>query len=431
MKRLREWTKTALIYLLIAAALAQTVMLWDAFLSGESSGSIMDRMFGEERPVYEGQPVYEQLSYALDLIRPLGAAVRTMDGGLYAAGSREEAAAVFERATLTVTEALDGADLPSLVTSSQWQEALESPMLLLDFGGTVKLPTLAYLMGAGEAGNLEGELRWLVLAEQDGLVRIYYKSNERGIYSMETSVSAGGLVSLCGQYESNGGWFGYEKGIAEARDVLLMKQGREYPVVTQTLIASELGEAEYDRMTAAVLEGFGFNAYTVGSYTESDGAQVYVEDERVLRMSKEGRVSFTDMSGMIPAGEPDVEASAERIGEVSKLAAEVLAPWIGDAGMYLLEAGYDEESGDFVVEIALSIGGEKLVTPQGFVLRAAYRGSRLMAADMEMKSYRYAGETVTLMPAEQAMAAVGGKAGFGMYYAGENDRIEPNWYVID
>lgn len=431
MKRLREFAKTALIYLLIAAAIGQTVMLWDAFLAGDSRGTIFQRFFGEEMPVYAGTPVYEQLSYASDLIRPLGAAVRRPDGGLCVAADRAEAAAVFERASMVVTEALESAQTPSLVTSAKLQEALDAPMLLWDFGGTFKLSTLAYLIGAGVTENLEGEMRWMVLASLEGGVKLLYKSDERGIYAMDTGVSRGEIVDLCGQYEPGGGWFGYERAIGEARDIGLVKSAQTYPVIVCGNVPEELGDAEHDRMVAAVLEGFGFNAYTVGSYTESDGAQVYVEGERVLRISPDARVSFTDMSAMIAAGEPDVETRAARIGAVSRLAATVLEPWLGDAQVYLRSAGVDETSGDFVVELGLSMSGEKIVTGQGFVLRAAYRGSRLMEADFEMKSYRYTGRSVELMPAAQAMAALGGESGFGVYYAAGDGEIEPDWYVAE
>ena len=433
MKRLRELGKTVLIYLLIAAALFQTILLWDAFLSGGGQ-SIFERLFGEETPVYEGQMAYEQLSYAQDVLQPLGAAVRTQaasdEATLYTAPNREEAAAVFDRASLLMTEALESAGEPSLITSDHWQEVLDAPMVMLDFGGTVGLDTLAYLMGAGLQADLEGRLRWLVMASVEDTLWLCYRSEERGIYAMETQIAGQVLESLCEQYEPDGGYFAYERGLGQARDVLLVKPERMYPVVTTALLEEELTEAEYDRMLAAVLEGLGFNSYTVRSYTESDGTKVYIEDERVLRLDTDGRISYTDMLAMIPAGEPDVEARAARIGEASRLAESVLSVWLGDAGFYLMDAAFDEDAGEYVVTLGLEISGEMLIPQQGFALRAAFRGSRMVAADFVLRSYRRESASETLMPAAQALAATGGKAGFGMYYVeGKDSTILPGWYV--
>ena len=430
MKKLREWGKTLLIYLLIAAAVLQTVLLWDGFLGDRRS--IFERIFGEETPVYEGHLAYEQLSYALDVLQPLGAAVRVPAGGIYAAPGRNEAYAVFEKASLLLGEALESAGEPSLVTSGRWQELLDAPMILVDFGGTVKLETLAHLMGVGIADGLEGRLRWLMLSGAEGRLWLCYRSEARGIYVMPTTIACGALESICGQYEPGGGFFAYERGLGEARDVLLMKAERTYPVLTTAQLSAELEEAEYDRMLAAVLEGLGFNSYTVRSYTESDGTKVYVEDERVARLTPEGKVSFTDMMPMIAAGEPDVESEAMRIGEAARFAESVLSPWLGDAGFYLMEAGMDEESGEFVVTLGLTVSGEKVVPEQGFALRAAFRGSRMVTADFVLRSWRFSGQSIVLMPAEQALAAGGCRAGLGVYYVPDGTQsVMPGWYVME
>lgn len=433
MKRLREWAKTILIYLLIAAAVFQTILLWDAFLSGGGQ-NFFERFFGEETPVYEGQMVYEQLSYAQDVLQPLGAAVRTQAASdtatLYTAPSREAASAVFDRASLMLTQALESAAEPSLITSDHWQAVLDAPMVMLDFGGAVGLDTLAYLMGAGLPEGLEGRLRWLVMASVEDTLWLCYRSEERGIYAMQTQLDGQSLENLCGQYEPDGSFFAYERGLGEARNVLLVKQERMYPVVTTALLEDELTQTEYDRMLAAVLEGLGFNSYTVRSYTESDGTKVYMEDERVLRLDADGRISFTDGLAMITAGEPDVEARAARIGEASRLAESVLSVWLGDAGFYLMDAAFDEETGEYNVTLGLEIGGEVLIPEQGFGLRVAFRGSRMVAADFVLRSYRMGSTSRTLMPAAQALAAAGGKAGFGVYYVEvKESTIAPGWYV--
>lgn len=429
MGKIKNLCKNLLVVLLILSALYMTTLVW-SYTMGVSEIELINRALGRERQETVLYPNYAELSYALRVVTPLKCAVRASEGaGLYSTPDGDTASTCFETAQVVLAEALETAGEPILSTSYQWREALSGTMVFLDFDGCFPLDTLARLIGAEPPDYLTADARYIVLSIREDRVVLYYKTDERTIYCMDTESDAEYLRKLCGDYVGNGSRFAYEENLADARDVLLLRPELTCTGLTAQSVTAIASESDTNRIMTAVLEGFGFKAYTARAYREKDGTQVYVDEERTLRVGTDGYVTYYNPAKLSSDTAPTGEASTARIAEAARLVSEMLTPTLGDARLYLQSGSYDAQTGLYTVRFGAAYDGIRILGEPGFTARVEFRGAELVAADVCLTSYRASG-TVNLIPASQALAAASSTAGFGLYYSVTDSGVEAGWYNI-
>lgn len=434
MNRVRNVLKDIACVALLCTAIALTYAVW-SYTMGVSGIGLLLRAFGVEEQTAALYPGYEELSYAVRAVTPLGCAVRAdQNAGLYGTTDRETSSACFERMGAVLAEALATAEEPSLATSYQWRDALSGTMVFMDFGGRVPLAALARLLGAQAPESLTDAARYVVLSieesEEGRRAALYYKSDGRTILRCQTDADADYLIALVSDMLANGYHFAYEEGLADAREVLLLTPRTTVPEITAHNVLVTAAESDYDRIMEDVLKGFGFNAYMPRVYNESDGTRVYVEEERTLRVSSDGRIAYYDpLAAGKEAYMPDEEEQTARIAEAARLASGILASYAGDAELFLLDASYDEESELFIVRFGAECGSIRILTERTATATCEFRGGELCAANLELVTYRLTGANTAIIPATQALAAAPYTEGFGLYYRAGKNRVDAGWYV--
>ncbi|MEA4824379.1 MAG: hypothetical protein VB111_09740 [Clostridiaceae bacterium] len=434
MSRVRNVLKNFTCVALLCTAIALTYAVW-SYTMGVSGTGLLLRAFGIGEQTATLNTGYEEMSYAVRAVTPLNCAVRAdQSAGLYGTTDRETSSACFERMGAVLAEALATAEEPVLATSYQWRDALSGTMVFMDFGGRVPLAALARLLGARAPESLTDAARYVVLSieesEEGRRAALYYKSDDRTILRCQTDADADYLIALSSDLRANGYRFAYEEGLADAREVLLLTPQTTAPEITAYNVLLTAAESDYDRIMEDVLEGFGFNAYMPRVYNESDGTRVYVEEERTLRVSGDGRIAYYDpLAAGAEVYMPDEEEQTACIAEASRLASGILASYIGDAELFLLDASYDEESELFIVRFGAECGSIRILTARTATATCEFRGGELSAANLELVTYRRTGVNTAIIPATQALAAAPYTGGFGLYYRVTERLADAGWYV--
>ncbi len=414
---------------LVASALVLTYEIW-SHIMGQSGWGLLLRAFGageEETAVYSG---YEELSYAVSAITPLRCAVRPGEGeGLYGTQDRETASACFERFGALLAEALETAEKPESASREDWEKALSGTMLFLDLGGRVPVATLAQLLGAEVDETLSAEGRMIVLALRDGEAVLYTAGGSGEILHARTQADADYLATLAAEYAGNGFRFAHEAGAAAGEDTLLLTPETSVAELEAYNALETASEADSDRIVSGILENLGFNAYMSGAYSESDGTRVYVEEERTLRVSPDGRILYED-SGDAAEGTQTLsqEEKTACIADASRMASRLLSAYLGDARLFLLEAGTDSD-GLFRVSFGAECGGIRILTQRGAMAEFFFDGTQLRRASAQLHGYRRTGGSTEIIPALQALAAAQSTKGFGLYYLAADSGIRAGWYT--
>lgn len=198
-------------------------------------------------------------------------------------------------------------------------------------------------------------------------------------------------------------------------------------------VLEDMSGVDADRVIDTLLTAFDCNPYTTNSYTEADGARVYVEQLRTMRVYEDGRVSYYAPEADIAGGTtPDSEEQTALIGEAGRLVEQAIAPNIGDAGVYLVRSYMNTETGRFVVLFGCEVGGVPVLYDEGYLMRAEFINGVLVTADLRLDGYRRAGVGNYLLPEIQALAAAaseGAMSSFGLYYLMQDETLlNADWY---
>ncbi len=433
---MRIWNKVqnCLIAALLISILLLTYRIW-SYTMGTEGLELLRRAFGVEEEEAVHYTGYEERSTALRVLTPLSCAVRASRGSeLYGTTDRETASACLERIGPQLAEALETAGMPEEAKEKEWRAALSDTMFFLSFGGRVPLPALAQLLGAQAPQALEQEARYLVLrveGERDSArVVLYYMDGERTVHRCRTGADAAYLVSLAAEWTPNGYRFAHEEKPVDTPEALLLMPAEALPALELSNALSTAAEADFDRIMEGVLESLGFNAYRPSVYSESDGTKVYVEEERTLRVATNGRLTYEDPAAAENEGErPNSAEQTARIAEAAQLASGILSSYLGDAGLFLLDTGYNARTGMYTVRFGVECGGVRILTERGYAASLSFRGTALCAAELEMRTYRRTGENIAVIPTTQALAASVRMEGFGLYYRVEAGTVKAGWYV--
>ena len=415
-RKLIEWGKSLLIVLLALSALHLTGMigLLDFFEGNVSVSSSA-----------EGDIAVETRS---DMAaRPLVTVITSADNAHHGVKYDMEALTeVHSWLSAVVGEALGSSGNPVEVSVHKWEDALYGQGVYFDFIYDQSISTMARWLGVEISSDISlHTARRFCLAVEGNNVGLYYIRTADGkTYRCDTALNASRLLQRLEGYMPNGAQFAFEA------DGEYKKIDPYYCVLSSLSEVSELeGMNPFQSSDGAeLLEKFGMNKLVANHYPEEDGTHVYVEDEKVLRLSSDGKVLYSSM-----LGENVSELSISTPDAISK-AYSIAMNMPGDDSWTLQMSGvsYDGLTGEYTVcfdylanGVVICFGG------RSSAMEIVIDGSgQLRRADMMCRSYAVSGSSVP-MPERQALAVVSSLGGGEpmLCYADGGESVELKWVI--
>ncbi len=401
-RRLREGLKTLTLLLLLLSA---GVLCWKNWFSG-------------------GVPADGETSAALpDVVdcqaaaQPLTAGVFWREGGYGASFQAGGVSLIMDLWGDLLGECLSAAGPVQACGEEQWRETLSGSGVYLCYQAALPLEALCLWQGYAPADTLEGQLAQRVfLAEgEDGF--LLYFCREDGRFFCETGAGRSERERLSTELIDNGAALSFREG-----EECLVLPGEVVRPALESLPAS-LGE----EMLTALVRPFRLSAYSNNRYTGQEGAQVFVEGARTLRLETDGRGVYQDRGTgegerLLAAVSEEGAAPAEKIEAVRGLAERVLDPFLGDAALGL--SGYEERGGETLIRFQLLVDGVPVYDGQP-AFEARLEEGVVTQASFLLRGYRRTGETVRAMPLPQAAAASGGR--LTLWYLRSENGWELSW----
>lgn len=405
-RRVREVLKTLLILLLLVSAGFLCYLNW-----------FVDQTAAPEGEAEEGRTAVQAAA------RPVSAAVTWSGGRQGAAWDASSAAALYEPWRELLGQALGAAEKPEAVPAAQWRSALEGEGVYFAFPAPVPLEALSVWNGFQPSPELAGvQADRAALSFQGDAVLLCYWS-EKGAYVCSTGLSGDYRARLAAEYSANGAEFSFD---GADRETLFLPGPSAYPVVEV-----QEGDAQEDRLSQA-LTALRLSPYTNNRYTGEDGAQVFVEGRRTLRVGAAGALyrdaggsSESDEHLLVSGGEEP--GAAEKIEGVRALAQSALSGSGADWDLVLTK--YEERSGSTVVGFTVAVNGVP-VLPEGMEhsLEATIRGRVIVEVSLDLTAWRVTENLRRILPMAQACAALEEGRLYLAYGREESGDYTANWF---
>lgn len=326
-------------------------------------------------------------------------------------------------------EALGSARDYAACASGDFLRALEGPSLYYDFLEPLPLSVLAGLLGGGEEVSPREDLfsaRRLLIAPQDSDAVLYLWDGEDSCWRASTAVSADSLSQVIGLYELGGASFAMD-GAAESVERTLDPCSL-LPAQPPQLPAFAAGDPLAS--TDWLLSALGFNPRSRTRHTESNGTELIMDGDRVLRIRPDNSVHY--QSGQSPSlrveaagDEPTLREAA--LGAGSLLGA-LVSPVSGAAQPYLQSV---RRSGNVtVLRFGYQAGGVPVrFQDGGFAAEVTLTGAAVTALTLRFRQYNPLEEPSLLMPLPQALAVASGSPGkeLSIGYVERNGECRACW----
>ena len=430
----RSWKNITIVLLLISLVVL-TILTWFGDMQSGSArrqrilGAFPNRGEQIQSNIYSG---YREYDYTMSILSPVRASVRS-GGAMSHYTARTAVRELFERASAVLASAMTTALDRREVSAYQWRAILEQDLLLFDFEGEMPIAMLSAVMGIADYGVKEQQTRYIALFSDGDALTLALKSGDSAPVLYTTGLLPDELTALVQEYGGGTARFACEdpRLARLLPDMFVVLEDRPAPrVLVRSALFTDYTDAASERVINSILGGLGYNAYTTGSYIESDDTRVYVEEFRTLRIRPDGALSYY---APIPPDEavPVTERSAI-ISSAASLLDRLTAGSIGDMSIYIQRAFYDADSERYVILFGCTVDGILLSFEDGYFARLEYVGTSLVSAHMTVSGYLLTESRTELIPDVQAAATVGSKSStFELRYVKtQNDEYRANWYYI-
>ena len=395
--------------------------------------TMLGGLFWDESDADNLYPGYEEYDDTMSILSPVRAAVQN-NGALTYLTNREEVRDLFERVGALLSATMDTDSVKQELNLYQWRSVLSGNMVFFDFEGEIPSDVLAEVIGADHNLGEELHVRYLVLStSSDGLVLTILSKNGTPI-SYKTVVSPSELESLIREFESSNAFFAFEDRTLSSHlpDEFVVLSHREDPVIIKKSSPfSDYASTASERIINAVLESFGYNAYTTGGYIESDGTRVYVEELSTLRISPTGALSYyAPLPDEVKPSAPEGSERTSIIMNAASMLNQVASDYIGDITPYVLRAYYDEAEQQYIVLFGCVADGIVLSFEDGYFARLEYTGGVLVGAHLTIASYVMTAQTDAILSDYQIAATVDGKCSLFelRYIKNQSNEYHASWY---
>lgn len=183
-----------------------------------------------------------------------------------------------------IMEALGSMDEPNECSFVQYRDAALDKSLVIHYNGN--MPVWILQMWSGREDGFDGLCRFIVLTKDAAKgVEIYFReANTEKYYKASTSADMAALDEVMAKYVKDNGQ------IASLANMDILS--KENSVLKTYDINREVWAPGQER-EEELLRAFKMNPYLAKDYRESSGAKVYVEDDNIVKMSPDGRISYT------------------------------------------------------------------------------------------------------------------------------------------
>ena len=327
--------------------------------------------------------------------------------------SMEELESNYASIATLLGEAIGSANQLSVTDESEWREKLLEPGVYLDYIGAIPIGVLAEWVGASSPDEFpQINVRRLLLIKQGESADLYFKDEGSGIYyTCHTEVRFNDVEqALDSTMTPNDGMFAFEMESGyDNIDSYTLFSGT-WPEISSFSITSPLQSVEEQERLMTEL---GFNPDSEARYEESDGTNVIVESNAVLRFTAAGNVQYRGTSESM-----NLEFNAnEDLGAAISWARRLLTTCsgVGEQYAYLVSA---QQVGDTITicfnwsiqGVPLSLGGNK------YAMSVTITDGVVRTMEMNLRSCMQSDTENTLLPEELAAAAVTNNGELMLYY---------------
>ena len=356
-------------------------------------------------------------------LRPRAVMVCYADGSRAASACDGEATEeAFLHFAALLGEALGSAGAPQEIEEAEFRALAEAGSVFVDLGAPIQLDLLTGWLGAGvfAESDRSADILYLGLSEED--VLLCFRGADGGFYRCDTVAQGEALRARMGDLLLSGdAAFAYENARLEGVEpyMVILEETPDVPAVSA---ASARDEAAPE----ALLEAVGMNFFVASYYDEADGTAVYVEEEKTLRLSPDGVLSYRD-GGAIE--------DASRQGSLSDAVYRAFLLARGSAGAYcgdarLMFAGAEWSGGGAcTVYFDYCVNGIPVRLAEGHAATVEIAGGELLRATVALRRYSASGEAETVLPMYRAaaIAAADGGGSPALIYADSGTAVKCIW----
>ena len=375
---------------------------------------------GEKTDVIDSETVH-----AAVYIQPLAVTVCGADGGArYGAAYDENTAALFRRFSVELGEALGSAGDPVEIDEEAFRDCLAGCGVSFRFICPLQLRLLSGWLGTEMSGTAaDDSASFLCLSASETAVSLCYRTTEGRTFRCATAAKPDMLRSRTTEYPPNGALFAWETDRVADGDFLLLQDAPDRSMIGSAVVLPQGGDRD------ALLRAMGMNSFVASSYSESDGTEVYVNDETSLRINPSGTVFFRRAAGPNAKSGGDLAAAVDGAWRVAERS---IGLYCGDAAVSFAGASYNESQRTVTVLLDYTVDGVPVSMASGHAAEIVFRDDVLIQARLQFRSLALTQEKTALLPYLQAAAIAAAKdAEPALVYLDAGDAMECNWVIAD
>lgn len=421
-RRLWEGCKTLLILLLSCSA----VFLASQTLLPSGSRAFLSQL---SQPTAPPTAAIGASARSSQTLQPAAFAV-TWEDGRYAVLYHQEDPEGYTQLSALIAEALSDATQPTSTTPQQWEWALAQPGVFCEYLGSMPLDTLNRWLSDQDNPALAGcaAQRLCITART-----LYFADVENGERFFSASLNTDltrALAQLTQHLSANGARFACEDGSYPLlrRDALVLSTTPTVPVLQgeNTLAIGEDGTP--GETLNRILQLLSFHPQTNPLYAITGGHAI-TDSGETLRISG-STVTYRrtdDSSVRFPAQSP--------LDVTRALAEETVGAFAGDARLYLDHIS--QTDGVTTITYSLAYRGAAIrQSGGGWCAKFTVEDDAVTAFELRLRRYTVLeGREVTLLPQEQAAAAITGSRGKNLVILYEDalsaqEELVPFWAAL-
>lgn len=392
-RRFWEGFKTLLIVLLSCSA----VFLASQTLLPHSGRALLSRL-SQSTPTPGSLTTSARSAQTL---RPAAFAV-TWEEGRYAVLYHQEDQEGYAQLSAILSEALNDASAPYVITSRQWEQALSQPGIFCEYLGPMPLDALNLWLSNQENPALEGHTAWRLCVTARTL---YFSASgaDESYYAAALSADlSASLDALPQRFSANGARFACEDGSYPLlrRDALVLSDTPSVPCLQGADVLSVGDDGSPDETLTRILQLLSFHPQTNPLYAITGGYAITDSGEtlRITGSTLTYRRQGDDLPRFPVSGSP--------VDATRTLAEETVGALSGDARLYL--RSITREGNVTTITYGYAYRGAAIEhSGEGWCVKFTVEDNAISSFELRPRRYTVLeGQDVTLLPQEQAAAIV-------------------------
>ena len=319
----------------------------------------------------------------------------------------------------------DGQPIPE----AEFQRALENDGIYYDFLNSLPLPVLERTLGgSGDAPHFSARALLISVLQDKTLTLYAWDSATDTYFCWQTDAPSSHLSQIMDRHKGIDAEFAFLCGEPYSAlhsysliptEVVSMPALNQTPVMNEALIDTVLTQLE-------------FNVHSQSRYPETNGTEVVVQGNRVIRFAPDGTISYTGAEDSIPllsvSRTENDDFQWQQIAAAQKLVSVLSGTQLGDLSLHLTESHTTETTAE--ISFDYQIGGYPLLFPEEHAATVRIQNGSITEFTLHLRSCTKSDNLSTLLPVLQAAAAAQSSRTcelFPGYYAENTSVLQPVW----